>query len=179
MAIKVLDERHKRFAEMMLTNKPRTMREKADELNVNKSTLFLWAKDPLWQGYYDKLAEDIHQERVHRLTPLVMTACETLAAALENTLESLTSGSADERRKAPALATIAGVTKTLVELERVDHGKPSSIVKREGSEKPMDKASKKLLKKLNDMFGEEEPDEFSETREAPTPEPSPDSKVVH
>lgn len=164
MAIKVLDERHKRFAEMMLTGKPRTMRERAEELGVDRATLYLWAKDELWQGYYDKLADDVHAERVQRLTPLVLTACDALGAALENALQDLTSSTAEHVKRAPGVSTLASVTKQLVELERVDAGKPSRITKQEHGDGEVNTASTKLLKKLDELFSEDGEDTVSEEK---------------
>ncbi len=165
MGIKALDERHKRFAEMMLAGKPRTMRERAEELGVDRATLYLWAKDKLWQAYYDKLAEDVHEARVQRLTPLVLNACDALNAALDNAITDLNSSDVESRKRAPGVSTLAGVTRTLVELERVDAGKPSSISRSERSDdKPLDKASEKLLRKLDELFKEPGEDTVSEEK---------------
>lgn len=168
MGIKVLDERHKRFAEMMLSGKPRTMKERAAELSVDRNTLYTWAKDQLWQKYYDKLAEDVHAERVHRLVPLVLSACDALGAALDNAVDDLRSQDGDRMKRAPSLSTLAGVTKQLVELERVDQGKPSRISKTERTnDSPTEKASAKLLQKLDELFETEGEDSVSEVKAAP------------
>jgi hypothetical protein len=165
MGIKALDERHKRFAEMMLAGKPRTMRERAEELGVDRATLYLWAKDELWLGYFDKLADDVHAARVQRLTPLVLNACDALGAALDNALADLTSGDPLRLAASPGLSTLSTVTKTLVELERVDAGKPGTISRSEHrDDKPLDKASEKLLAKLDELFKEDGEDTVSEER---------------
>ncbi len=170
MAIKALDERHKKFAEMMLTGKPRTMKERAVELGVDRATLYLWAKDELWLKYYDKLAEALHEVRVQRLTPLVLNACDALGAALDNALADLVSNDDQRVARSPDVKTLAGVTKQLVELERVDAGKPRDITKTEHGDGPVNTASKELLSKLDKLFADDgEADDVSEVKGADAP----------
>jgi hypothetical protein len=167
MGIRTLDETHKRFAEMILTGKPATKREQAEALGVDRSTLYHWAKDPLFQKYVEKLAEELEAARVERMSPLVFSACDAVAACLANAVRDLESMEKDERARAPGLSTLVSATKTLVELERVDRGKPSSITKREvdATEKP-NPATERLLHWLDKLATGDGEDEASETHTA-------------
>ncbi len=167
MGIRVLEETHKRFAEMMLTGKPPTKREQAVELGVDRSTLYNWAKDVLFQKYLAKLSEELEAARVERMSPLVATACEAIQACLSNALTDLQS---DDKAHAPGMSTLVSAVKVLVELERTDRGKPSRITKREEerTEKP-NPATEKLLKWLNELAADDAEDEASETHTAAPP----------
>lgn len=170
MGIRVLEEKHKLFAEMLLTGKPATMREKAERLGVDRTTLYNWTKDALFLKYLEKLSEELEQARVERMTPLVFTASEAVHACLRNALTALEANAKEDRAEAPGVTTLVGALKTLVELERVDRGKPSSIKRSEtddGKPKELDPASKRLLGWLDKLGASDEEDEATETHTAP------------
>ncbi len=129
MAIKRLEEKHRRLAEEILKGTPRI--KIADMLNVTRSTIYEWMKDPLWRAYFAKLAEDMESTRQQRLFPVAMKAADAAEQALQNTIELLVA----KDKNAPSLSTVVSALKTVVELERVDRGQPSNITR---TDKPGD-----------------------------------------
>lgn len=162
MGIRTLTEEHKRFAEMVLTGKPPTKREQAEALHVDRSTLYNWIKDDLFQRYLVALSDELEAARVERMSPLVFTACDAVAASLSNAIADMQS--ADNKTRAPGLSTLVSAVRTLVELERVDRGKPASITKHteERTEKP-NAASEKVLKWLGELAADGAEDGATET----------------
>lgn len=165
MGIRILEEHHKRFAEMILTGKPPTKREQAESLGVDRSTLYNWAKDPLFQTYLGKLSDELEAARVERMSPLVFSACEAVQACLGNAIKDMRSD--DDKARAPGLSTLVSAVRTLVELERVDKGKPSTITRREEerTERP-NPASEKILAWLGELAASDEEDGATETHTA-------------
>lgn len=125
--IKQLDERHKRLAEMIISGKPRTMGERAQELGVDRTTCYTWMKDDVWRKYFEKLCADMEAARMQRLLPLVLVGADALECALHNAVKALRGKSPEDRAEAPGLKTLTDTVRVLVELERVDRGKPSNI----------------------------------------------------
>ncbi len=168
MGIRTLTEAHKRFAEMVLTGKPPTKREQATELGVDRSTLYNWAKDELFQKYVEVLSEELEAARLERMSPLVFTACEAVQACLGNAINDMQSAVKEDKHRAPGLSTLVSAVKTLVELERVDKGKPSTISRQETerTEKP-NPAAEKVLKWLEGMAADDAEDGATETHTGP------------
>ena len=167
MGIRTLEETHKRFAEMVLTGKPPTKREMAEQLGVDRSTLYHWMKDPLWKRYAEKLSEELEHARVERMSPLAFTGCEAVQACLANALQDLQSADSSDRQRAPGLSTLVAAVKTIVELERTDRGKPSRYTKQETAKtEELSPAGERLLKALDQLGAQGDEDEASETHTA-------------
>ena len=172
MGIRTLTEDHKRFAEMILTGKPATKREQAEALGVDRSTLYNWAKDTLFQKYVEVLSEELESARVERMSPLVFGACEAVAACLGNVIRDLESGTDTDKQRAPGLPTLVSAVKVLVELERTDRGKPSRITKhQEEKTETLSPGSRKLLGYLESLAESDEEDGATETHTADTAKP--------
>lgn len=167
MGIRTLDETHKRFAEMILLGKPPTKREQAEQLGVDRSTLYNWAKDPLFQKYLEALSDELETARVERMSPLVFNACEAVQACLRNAIKDMESATDGDRQRAPGLSTLVSAVRTLVELERVDRGKPSSITKRETESTETSPGTERLLAWLDKLSADDGEDAASETHTAP------------
>jgi AcrR family transcriptional regulator len=115
MGIRTLTEDHKRFAEMIPTGKPPTKREQAEQLGVGRSTLYHWAKDELFQGYVEKLSDELEEASKERMSPLVFTAFEAVQTCLSNAIDDMES--TEDKARAPGLSTLVSAVKVLVELE--------------------------------------------------------------
>ncbi len=155
MAIKRLEEKHRKLAEEILKGTPRITI--ADMLNVTRSTIYVWMTDPLWRAYFAKLAEDVESARQQRLLPVAMKAADAAEQALQNTIELLVA----KDKNAPSLSTVIDALKKVVELERVDRGQPSNITradKGKGDEpqQPLSPMAQKLLQSLDDMVKAED-----------------------
>lgn len=122
--IRTLTEQHKKLAEEMLKG---TQRSKiADDLGVDRSTIYAWMKDPVWQLYFEKLAQDLDEARSMRLLVTVMKAAEMTDLYLDHVIDVLKTGDVEAINRLPGLDTITTATKRIVELERLDSGKPTS-----------------------------------------------------
>lgn len=138
--LKVLDERHKRVAELLLRGTLRT--EIASSEGVNRTTLYRWMRDPLFLAYYEALANEIDSARAQRLIPVAMSAAEAVESCLNNAIKDLGSDDPIIRASAPGLETLQRALKTIIELERVDRGKPSTVTEKRTN--PTDSEGKKL-----------------------------------
>lgn len=154
----MLDERKRKLAEGILKGTPRTVIAK--ELGVNRGTLYEWAKDPDWQAYFENLAGEVEAARRKRLLPITMRAAEAMECALSNAIDAMLSTDLKARLGAPRLETVAEVLKKIVELERLDTGKPTSHTKteRKGEDprKPSETESK-LVKLVEELFDPKRP----------------------
>lgn len=155
MGLKVLDERHKKLAELILKGTPRA--QIAREIDVSRGTVYKWMEDELWQAYFNKLAEDVAAARKQRLMPVVTAATDALVTALHNATNDMNSGDVAIRAAAPPLDALTRAVKVVVELERVDQGQPSDIKESRASKErtPMSEGAKQLLDKLDDMVESE------------------------
>jgi len=166
--IKTLDERHKKLAEAMLRGRSRT--QLAEELGVTRATLYVWAKDPLFQKYAARLAEDMQAARMQRLLPVVMGLSEVVDAKIAFELQRV------GEEGAPGLTTLVDCLRKVVELERVDRGQPSNIVRSESDTGEPATPTKTLeLVRLMDRWSDNDPPEEGEAVE---PEPAPEPTQV-
>ncbi len=151
MAIRRLEEKHRRLAEEILKGTPRI--KIAELLNVTRSTVYEWMKDELWQTYFDKLLGEVEAARRQRLLPVAMKAAELAEYGLDRATQQVIDKDAD----APNLQTIVAALRVVIELERVDRGQPSSIKRTETTgEAPDPKAqlspqARRLLDNLDAM----------------------------
>jgi len=120
-----LEEKHKRAVELVLRAVPRE--EIAEELQISRSTLFNWLKDPLIEAYYQKLVHELEAARKLRLTPTFLKAADVVDAALDEAKRQLLSDDPKERLKAPNIQTLANVLRTVYSMERTDAGAPTTI----------------------------------------------------
>ena len=155
MAIKRLEEKHRRLAEEILKGTPRM--KIADMLGVTRSTLYEWMKDDLWRAYFGKLAEDVESARQQRLLPVAMKAADAAEQAIQNALDLLV----EKDPNAPSLTVMVSALKTVIELERVDRGQPSRISRLEKGGEPdakavLSPAAQRLLGHLDDMVTAED-----------------------
>ncbi len=118
MGIKALDERHKTLAEELLKGTPRS--QIAEQIGVDRTTLYTWMKDPLWQEYFEKLAGDLDEARSMRLLVTVMKLAEVTEEYLDIILKLMRDGGAAELPNVPGLETITSALKRIAELERHD-----------------------------------------------------------
>ncbi len=154
--IKQLTEEHRRLAEMVLTGKPRTMNQRAEALGVDRATIYRWMADTMWRVYFEKLCDDMEAARAQRLLPLVLAGADALECALGNAVQALNSPDLKERAEAPNLKTLTDSLRTLVELERVDRGKPGRITESRSKDEgapglPTTSRGKLLLQKLDEL----------------------------
>ena len=116
MALKILEEKHKRAAEMMLQGVPR--KTIAATVNVAPATLYDWLKDGLFTAYAVELKEEMMAARRARLTPVTMKLADLLENVIAKTQALLAEGALEN-----PISTIDVLTKalrTLVETERND-----------------------------------------------------------
>jgi hypothetical protein len=118
MSIKVLDERHKTLAEELLKGTPRS--KIAEMVGVDRTTLYTWMKDPLWQEYFEKLAGDLDEARGMRLLVTVMKIAEVTEAYLDIILKMMEEGGAEALPNVPGLDTISTALQRIANLERQD-----------------------------------------------------------
>lgn len=118
MGLKTLDERQKLLAEELLKGIPRT--QIAEKLGVHRSTLYEWMKDPLWQQYFTKLADDLDEARSMRLLVTVMKAAEMTELYMDFVIGELQSKDRDRIQELPGLDTITTALKRLADLQRSD-----------------------------------------------------------
>jgi transposase-like protein len=145
----VLTEQHKRVAEALLRGIHRT--KIATDEGVNRTTLYRWLREPLFLAYYEALADEIESARTQRLIPVAMAAAEAVETALDNAVRALKSPNPVERAEAPGLETLSRALKTVIELERVDRGKPSTVTEsrlKKDDERPLGKKAKELVDSL-------------------------------
>lgn len=118
MPIKALDERHKILAEELLKGTPRS--KIAEMAGVDRTTLYTWMKDPLWQEYFEKLAGDLDEARGMRLLVTTMKIAEVTEAYLDFILGEMETKDPARIRELPGLDTITTALKRIAELERQD-----------------------------------------------------------
>lgn len=156
MGLKTLNEKHKKLAEEMLKG---TARSKiAEMLEVDRSTLYQWMKDPLWQRYFEKLASDLDEARGMRLLVTVMKAAEMTDLYLDHVIGELQSGDRERILALPGLDTVTQAMKRVVELERLDSGKPTSHQRTEKVDAPAETSERRERAKgvLNRVLDYEE-----------------------
>jgi hypothetical protein len=152
MSMKALDERHKKLAEMILLGVPK--KQIADELGLNRGTIYKWMDDPMWQEYFNTLLESVEAARQKRLLPLVNAATEALLTALTNATNDMTSDDPAVKAAAPRIEALISAAKVVIELERVDHGQPSDIRESRAAEVKVSSASpaaQKFMGMLDEM----------------------------
>lgn len=118
MGIKALDERHKTLAEELLKGTPRS--KIAEMVGVDRTTLYTWMKDPVWQEYFEKTAGDLDEARSMRLLVTTMKLAEVTEVYLDIILKAMQDGGASALPDVPGLETITSALKRVAELERHD-----------------------------------------------------------
>ncbi len=147
MALKILDERHKRLAEEMLRGTPRSTIAK--DLGVDRSTLYVWMKDPLWQKEFTKQAEDLAEARKTRFVVTVMKAAEVTEVYLDYVLDELRTKDRDRIQTLPGLDAISTALKRITEVERLDAGQPTSIREERGATPAQAEEGKRIKQVLD------------------------------
>lgn len=153
---------------MLFTGSPRTMPERAQELGVDRSTLYVWIQDPLFREYYEALREQVEAQRVNRMVPLQMDAADAVGAALRNALDFLNSADHEARKMAPQLPTLVEAFKKLVDIGRADAVATAPAIKpgkRKSGEKDTTKrgrADAQLNKLLDELVPPPAEDDMSE-----------------
>lgn len=151
MAIQALDERHKTLAEELLKGTPRA--KIAEKVGVHRATLYEWMKDPLWQQYFEKLAQDMDEARGMRLLVTVMKMAEVTEAYLDFLLGEISTQDRDRIAQLPGLDTISTALKRLVEVERIDSGQPTKIARSDqGKETTVPPAAEKRGREVKSML---------------------------
>lgn len=148
MAIQTLDERHKKLVEERLKGTPMTAI--ADELGVARQTLHEWWKDETVQAYYTLLKRDIEEARRERLTPVIDTAVGLLHDMLGFFRRKLEDEK--EPQGLPGIEAVARVTEKLIDKQRLEGEKPTSISEQRGPAGPGDKPAKSAQSVLDDAF---------------------------
>lgn len=128
---RALTEEQKRFAELLLRS-GQPMTEIANQLGVNRATLYKWLQDPTWQAYYKQLLLDVEVARVNRMLPVSMAAMDLAQAALNQATEQIRTNSPD----APSITQVAEVLRKVHDVERSDRTGASRRLPASAGEQP-------------------------------------------
>lgn len=167
MAIKTLDERHKRAAEELVKGTPK--RHVARDLGIAPNTLYKWMDDPLWLGYFTQMLEDFEVGREQRLGTVLDAQFDLLLECIKRYRDALVNGEADGIGLPSLVQQVDAITK-LANMRRVETGRPGEIMERRSEPKP----DGRLHDLLDKITGKPQP-----RPSLPAPEPPENGGEVH
>jgi len=115
-----LEEKHKRLVELRLRGVP--WQQIADELDVAKSTLHLWWRDPMVVVYREHQIDELAIRRQTRLVPASEKLIELLTLQVDEHIRQMRSTDPAEKLKVPGIKTLVDAIQVIHGQERIDAG---------------------------------------------------------
>lgn len=161
MAIRTLDERHRKVAEELVKGTPRT---KISELvEVTRQTINAWERDPVFIVYYQALVADVERARIERLTPMVESTAGLLKEQVDTwraqLREAVASGDPDvigaTMKLMPSIESVAKVLEKLLDKQQAaGAGRTGAAPRKPGevAQPPQDPTDHGVQSMLEDAF---------------------------